>query len=264
MLANGTARPKMHPSMARFRPLLALCSLLLSAGLLAGAPEPAGLTAAEVIAKARAAVAADPADLARVRTLRLAFTAVNLESRQASDFVLTLQAPNLRLLTSKDRDRQAESSVCAGRLEAWMSRKTDALSRRELKAVPYAEFKKMQDMASDDLAFYAAPADGTVTYRGTAEIEGRRAHVLDYAYRSGFAITRCFDAETFLLVASDQQQPGGPRQRQLVAATTKVAGLVLVSKEVIVLDGKKTAEVTYGRIEVNPTVDPHAFDFPPF
>ena len=250
--------------MVLFRPILSLCLLHLASGVVSAAPEAPGMTAAQVIAKARAAVADHPADLTNLRGVQMEFTASNLENKESAHFTLTLAAPQLRLLRTQDKDRQSESSVCAGRLEGWLARKNNALARRELKAVSYDEFKKMQDMASDDLGFFAAPTTGSATYRGVAEINGHQTHAIAYTYRSGFAVTRYFDAESFALVASDQNTPDGHKQRQLVAGTTKVAGLTFVAKESILIDGRKTGEMTYGKIEVNPTIDLHIFDFPSF
>lgn len=250
--------------MVLFRPFLSLCLLHLASGVVSAAPEAPGMTAAQVIAQARAAVADHPADLANVKAVRLQFTATNPENKESTVFTLLLATPQLRLLRTEDKNHNSESSVCAGRLEGWLARKNSAFAHRELKAVPYAEFKKMQDMASDDLGFFAVPSNGTVTYHGTSEINGRKTYVLDYAYQSGFAISRYFDASSFALVASDQNTPDGHKQRQLVDGTTKVAGLTFVAKETILIDGRKTGEMTYDKIEVNPTIDLHAFDFPSF
>lgn len=143
--------------MVLFRRYAALVATLLLAatGLLAAEEPP--LTAATIIAKARAALAADPADLDKVKSLRMVFTAYDEQSRPLNATTLTLAAGGYRLQSTADRDRGTEAAVCAGRLEGWTSSKTDALSARSVRPVPYEEFKKLRDMALDDLAFFAAP-----------------------------------------------------------------------------------------------------------
>ena len=132
--------------------------------------------------------------------------------------------------------------------------------------MPYEEFKKLRDMARDDLAFFAIPAAGigTATYQGTSEVDGRPTHAVEYAYASGFRITRHFDAATFALVASDQPTPKGERQRQKVEALTQADGISFPAKETVTVDGKKSGEVTYDVVKVNPDVPAGLFDFPSF
>ena len=65
-------------------------------------------------------------------------------------------------------------------------------------------------------------------------------------------------------MASDQPTPKGELQRQKVEALTKVDGIAFPSKETILVDGKKSGEVTYGRIELNPALPAGLFDFPSF
>jgi hypothetical protein len=121
-------------------------------------------------------------------------------------------------------------------------------------------------MSRDDLAFFAIPAAGlgTATYKGPSEIDGRKTQAVEYAYASGFRITRHFDADTFVLVASDQPTPKGELQRQKVEALTKVDGIAFPSKESISVDGKKSGDVTYDQIQVNPALPAGLFDFPSF
>ena len=105
--------------MVLFRRYAALVATLLLAatGLLAAEDPP--LTAATIIAKARAALAADPADLDKVKSLRLVFTAYDEKSRPLNATTLTLGAGGYRLQSTADRDRGTEAAVCAGRLEGW-------------------------------------------------------------------------------------------------------------------------------------------------
>jgi hypothetical protein len=251
--------------MALFRRLSALLATLLfaaTAGLAADKP----LSLDEVIAKARAALAADASELSKVRSLRLRFAASDEKGRPLNVTTLTLAAGGYRLQNTADRDRGFEAAVCSGRLEGWTTTKPDALSARTVRPLPYEEFKKLRDMALDDLAFFAVPPAGlgSATYRGMAEIDGRRTHAVEYAYVSGFRITRQFDAETFVLVASDQTTPKGELQRQKVEAMTKTGGIAFPAKETIFVDGRKSGEVNYDEIVINPALTPGLFDFPSF
>ena len=252
--------------MALFRPFTALFATLLLAGTVAASAEDKPLTVETVVAKARAALTADAAALDKVKTLRLEFAATDAQGKELNLTTLTLAAPGYRLQQTSDRDRGFEAAVCAGRLDGWTTSRADALVRRSVRPVPYEEFKKLQDMSRDDLAFFAIPAAGfgTATYKGPSEVDGRKTQTVEYVYASGFRLTRHFDAETFALVASDQPTPRGELQRQKVEALTKVGGIAFPAKETILVDGKKSGEVTYGRIELNPALPAGLFDFPSF
>jgi hypothetical protein len=252
--------------MALFRPFSALFATLLLAGPLALSAADKELTVEVIAAKARAALTSDVAALDKVKILSMEFTAFDDKGKVLNTTTLTLAAPGYRLQKTIDRDRGFEAAVCAGRLEGWTTRKLDALASREIRSVPYEEFKKLQDMSRDDLAFFAIPAAGlgTATYKGPSDIDGRKTHAVEYAYASGFRLTRHFDAETFALVASDQPTPKGGLQRQTVESLTKVDGIIFASKESIVVDGKKSGEVTYEQIQVNSTLPVGLFDFPSF
>jgi len=252
--------------MALFRPFTALFATLLLAGPLTASAEEKPLTVETVVAKARAALTSDLAALDKVKTLRMEFIAYDLQDNPINETTLTLAAPSYRLQKTIERSRNFENAVCAGRLEGWTTRKLDALATREVRSVPYEEFKKLQDMSRDDLAFFAIPAAGlgTATYKGPSDIDGRRTLAVEYAYASGFRLTRHFDAETFALVASDQPTPKGELQRQKVEALTKVDGIAFPAKETISVDGKKSGEVTYDRIQINPALPAGLFDFPSF
>ena len=252
--------------MALFRPFSALFATLLLAGPLALSAADTPLTVEVIVAKARAALTTDVTALDKVKILRMEFTAFDDKGKSLNTTALTLAVPGYRLQKTMDRDRGLESAVCSGRLEGWTTRKLDALASREIRSVPYEEFKKLRDMSRDDLAFFAIPAAGlgTATYQGPSDIDGRKTHAVEYAYASGFRLTRHFDAETFALVASDQPTPKGELQRQKVEALTKVDGIAFPSKESIVVDGKKSGEVTYDQIQVNPALPAGLFDFPSF
>ena len=251
--------------MAPFRRLSALLTTLLLAatgGFAADQP----LNLETVIAKARAAAAVDPAALGKVRTLRMEFTSRDEKGKSQGRMTLTLATPGYRHQLAVSDEPRATTAVCAGRLEGWTTRQTGTASAKELRPVAYEEFRKLQDMARDDLAFFAAPASGhgTAEYQGLAEIDGRATHAVRYAYASGFSITRHFDARTFALVASDQLSPTQALIRQKVEGFVEVQSIRFTSKESVTIQGRKSGEVTYGTIQVNPALTPGLFDFPSF
>ena len=252
--------------MALFRPFTALfATLLLAVPLVVSAAEKA-LTIETVVAKARAAVTTNLAALDKVKSLRIEFIAYDLQGNAINESTLTLVAPSLRVQKTIEKNRNFEGIICSGKLEGWTARRADALALREIRSVPYEEFKKLQDMARDDLAFFAIPLAGvgTATYKGLAEIDGRKTHAVEYAYASGFRITRHFEYDSFALMASDQPMPKGGVQRQIVELMTKVDGIAFASRETITVDGKKSGSVTYKLIQVNPAIPAGLFDFPSF
>lgn len=252
--------------MALSRLFSALSATLLLAGTVAASAEDKPLTVETVVAKARAALTADVAALDKVRALRMEFAATDLKGAELNATTLTLAAPAYRLQKTIERNRNYENIVCGGRLEGWTTRRLDALAAREIRSVPYEEFKKLQDMSRDDLAFFAIPAPGvgTATFKGPGEVDGRKTVAVEYAYASGFRIIRHFDATTFALVASDQPTSRGELQRQKVEALTRVDGIAFPAKESVFVDGKKSGEVTYDRIQLNPALPAGLFDFPSF
>ena len=251
--------------MALFRRITVLLTtlLLVATGGFA-AEQPLNLEA--VIAKARAAAAVDPAALAKVRTLRIEFTSVDAKGKSQGRMTLTLAAAGFRHQLAVSDETRATTAVCAGRLEGWTTRQTGTAATKEIRPIAYEEFRKLQDMARDDLAFFAAPAaaHGTAEYKGLTEIDGRATHAVLYAYASGFSITRHFDARTFALVASDQLTPTRELIRQKAEAFVEVEGVRFTSKESVTIQGLKSGEVTYGTIQVNPALTPGLFDFPSF
>ena len=252
--------------MALFRPFTALFATLLLAGPLVLSAAEKALTIETVVAKARAAVTTNLATLDKVKSLRIEFIAYDLQGNAINESTLTLVAPSLRVQKTIEKNRNFEGIICSGKLEGWTARRADALASREIRSVPYEEFKKLQDMARDDLAFFAIPLAGvgTATYKGLAEIDGRKTHAVEYAYASGFRITRHFEYDSFALMASDQPMPKGGVQRQIVELMTKVDGIAFASRETITVDGKKSGSVTYKLIQVNPAIPAGLFDFPSF
>ncbi len=252
--------------MALFRPFTALFATLLLAGPLVLSAAEKALTIETVVAKARAALTTNLAALDKVKGLRIEFIAYDLQGNAINESTLTLVAPSLRVQKTIEKNRNFEGIICSGKLEGWTARRADALASREIRSVPYEEFKKLQDMARDDLAFFAIPLAGvgTATYKGLAEIDGRKTHAVEYAYASGFRITRHFEYDSFALMASDQPMPKGGVQRQIVELMTKVDGIAFASRETITVDGKKSGSVTYKLIQVNPAIPAGLFDFPSF
>ena len=252
--------------MALFRPFTALFATLLLAGPLVLSAAEKALTIETVVAKARAALTTNLTALDKVKGLRIEFIAYDLQGNAINESTLTLVAPSLRVQKTIEKNRNFEGIICSGKLEGWTARRADALASREIRSVPYEEFKKLQDMARDDLAFFAIPLAGvgTATYKGLAEIDGRKTHAVEYAYASGFRITRHFEYDSFALMASDQPMPKGGVQRQIVELMTKVDGIAFASRETITVDGKKSGSVTYKLIQVNPAIPAGLFDFPSF
>ena len=252
--------------MALFRPFTALFATLLLAGPLVLSAAEKALTIETVVAKARAALTTNLAALDKVKGLRIEFIAYDLQGNAINESTLTLVAPSLRVQKTIEKNRNFEGIICSGKLEGWTARRADALASREIRSVPYEEFKKLQDMARDDLAFFAIPLAGvgTATYKGLAEIDGRKTHAVEYAYASGFRITRHFEYDSFALMASDQPMPKGGVQRQIVELMTKVDGIAFASRETITVDGKKSGSVSYNLIQVNPATPAGLFDFPSF
>ena len=220
----------------------------------------ADLTPAEVIAKARAALAKDAAALTKVQGLQFELTSVDAEGKPAGFTLLEVNAPDQRYQLSVNANRTIEEILATNGHEGW--RKSTQTTQI---GVLRSEFVNvLRDMAASDLTFFAAPNErqGRVQLAPAAEVNGRKQVSLEYAYKSGFRIIRHFDAETFRLTATDQPMPDGKTQRQLVLATTVVDGILFTQKEAILIDGKKVAEATYEKITLNPTLTPGHFVFP--
>ncbi len=239
--------------MASFRTLLAWLACASCAWA-------ADLTPAEVIAKARAALAQDPAALAQVRGLRFELTSVDADGKPAGYTQLEVNAPDQRYQLSLNANRTIEEILATNGREGW--RKSTQTTQIGVLRSEYVAV--LRDMAASDLTFFAAPPEraGAVKVAPASEIDGRKQVSLEYAYKSGFRIIRHFDAETFRLTATDQPMPDGKVQRQRVTATTTVDGIVFTQKELVLIDGKKVAEVTYEKVVVNPTLAPARFVFP--
>jgi hypothetical protein len=112
MLAKQSPSPNIGFPMAFRRLLPVLCTLLLLAGSALAADKP--LTIEDVVAKARAALASDPAALTKVKTLRMEFASIDEKGKSPSSMTLTLAAPTLRHQRSLD-DLAAVAYACRER-----------------------------------------------------------------------------------------------------------------------------------------------------
>ena len=250
-------------SMAFFRQSLAFLSFL---GLVWAAETPAAspLTAPEIIAKARAAVAKEPQYMARVQGLHLEANAFSPEGKKLGTTILQLIAPSKRRQITYNPEHTNEEIICSNGLEGWAKSTDIPKGVSKVAILHYEVVASMKDMAENDLAFYAAPAPerGSVNDLGVQEVNGHRTHALEYNYKSGFKITRYFDAQSFLVVAADQLTSSGKIQRQQVEEIEWVEGLAFTKKETIFVDGKKFLDVTYDKITINPQIEASSFAFP--
>lgn len=248
--------------MALLRPLLAL----LASAVLSFGQEKASLTVEQVVAKARAAVAKSPKALAAIKSFRLDCLTSDKAGLPSFRTSLLLAQPGLRLMRNLNPNSAAELVVCAGRLDGWSTSKADALASPKISIVPFEEYRRLKEMAIDDLAFFdlPAPSVGQASYRGPAAIAGRPTETVEYAYKNGFSITRHFDAQSFALVASDQKMPNGKIQRQIVEGFTWVQDVAFPAKERITLNDEPVGEVTYVSVTINPDLSSDPFAFPNF
>ncbi len=253
--------------MVTWRSLLASLCFLTA---LSGAETPTNanslpvLTVDQVISKARAAIAKEPAFLERMKGLHLEASAVSIEGKKAGTTILQLIAPCKRRQITYNGDHTSEEIVCCNGLEGWIKQTLLSKNQSRLSIMRFEVVRSVRDMAENDLTVYTAPAPevGTVTYEGIQEIKGRPTYALKYTYKSGFNLTRYFDAQTFLAAGADQVTPEGKVQRQQIDEITWVDGLAFTKKESIIVDGKKILDVTYDNIIVNPTVEASSFAFP--
>ena len=263
-LANAPLAPNIDLPMATIRPLLAFLALGTSL-LAADAPAAGAPTAAEVIAKAQAAMVKNPDALRQVKSLHLEAKLSDAEGKGAGSIIIQVAAPFKRREFAYDANHSVETITCANGLEGWTKRSELVTGgRSQLGVMRFEAVSTLKDMATDELAFYGAPTGGAgkVEYKGEAEVNGRKAHSVEYSYRGGFKITRHFDAKDFHLVASDMVGAGGKLQRQVVDENTWVEGVSFTKKETVFLDGKKVSTVEYTQVVVNHEVPDAAFAFP--
>jgi hypothetical protein len=248
--------------MASIRPLLAY--LALSSSLFAAdAPAAGAMTAAEVTAKAHAAVAKDPKALERIKSLYIAAKLTDTKAKGAGSIILEVKAPFKIRKFEYDANHSIETITCGNGLEGWTKRSELVTGgRSELGVMRFEVVASLKDIAADQLGFYAAPSDGKVEYKGEAEINGVKVQSVEYSYKSGFKVLRHFDAKDFHLVASDMTGPGGKVRRQLVDDVQWVDGVAFAKKETVLVDGEKITQVEYTQIVINHEVGDAAFAFP--
>jgi len=225
----------------------------------------ASITAAEVIEKARAAVAKEPKFLERIQGLHFEVKFVDSENKPVSFAIIQLIGPKSRRELSYNENYTIEVVTASNGLEGWKStREINQQKRVQNLIIPYDQVAILRDMTINDLAFYSAPSDGTgtVSYLGTNEVNGKKVHSLEYKFNSGFKITRHFAVSNFELVAYDQKSAKGDIQRQQVEEWSWIEGVSFVKRETILVNGKKVAEAIYEKTLINPEVSPTSFAFP--
>ena len=263
-LANAPRVPNIDLPMATIRPLLAFLALGTSL-LAADAPAAGALTAADVIAKAQAAMVKNPDALRKIKSLHLEAKITDAEGKGAGSVIIQVATPFKRREFAYNANHSVETITCANGLEGWTkSSELVTGGRSQLGVMRFEAVSTLKDMATDELAFYAAPAAGAgkIEYKGEAEVNGLKVHSVEYGYRGGFKVTRHFDAKDFHLVASDMPGQGGKVQRQVVDEHTWVEGVSFTKKETILLDGKKVSAVEYTQVVMNHEVPDAAFAFP--
>jgi len=225
----------------------------------------ANLTAAQIIEKARAAVAKEPKFLERVQGLHFEIKFADAENKPLSLSIIQLVGPKKRREFFYNENYTIEVVTACSGLEGWKStREISGQKRAQNLIIPYDQVAILRDMTINDLAFYSAPAEGTgsVSLLGKDEINGKKVYSLEYKFDSGFKITRHFGVNNFELVAYDQKNAKGEVHRQQVEETEWVEGICFVKRETILVNGKKVAEATYEKTLINPEVAESSFDFP--
>lgn len=225
----------------------------------------ANITAAEVIEKARAAVAKEPKFLERIQGLHFEIKFVDSENKPVSFSIIQLIGPNSRRELSYNENYTVEVVTACNGLEGWKStREINGQKRVQNLIIPYDQVAILRDMTANDLAFYSAPAEGTgtVSYLGTNEVNGKKVHSVEYKFNSGFKITRHFGVNNYELVAYDQKSVKGDTHRQQVEELEWIEGISFVKRETILINGKKVADAIYEKTSINPEVSPSSFAFP--
>jgi len=225
----------------------------------------ADLSTAQIIEKARNAVAKEPKFLERIKGLHFEIKFVNAENKPASFTIIQLISPKSRRELSYNENYTVEVVTACNGLEGWKStREINGQKRAQNLIIPYDQVAILRDMTINDLAFYSAPAEGTgsVSYLGKDEINGKKVYSLEYKFNSGFKITRHFGVNNFELVAYDQKSAKGEIYRQQVEEMEWVEGVCFVKRETILMNGKKVAEATYEKTSINPEVAESSFAFP--
>lgn len=222
-------------------------------------------TAAEVIAKARNAALKEPTSADAVKGLHMEIRFTNAEKKPIGSTILELITPQSRRQIDYTPDFSTESVTASNGFEGWISRRDlRPGGRTENNIIQFQQVARMREVTISDLSFYRAPEanEGSVNLTGTAEIDGKKVYSLEYKFKSGYSLTRHFDAKSYELVATDQLMPDGKLQRQIAKELFWVDGLSFTKREEIYMADKKVAEATYEKIIINPVVSEAAFAFP--
>ena len=263
-LANRPAPANIDLPMASIRPLLAFLALGTSL-FAADAPAAGTLTAADVIAKAQAAMVKNPSALKSIKSLHLEAKITDAEGKGAGSLIVQVATPFKRREFAYNANHSTETITCANGLEGWTkSSELVTGGRSQLGVMRYEAVSTLKDMSIDELSFFGAPESGVgkVEYKGESEVNGTKVQSVEYSYRSGFKVLRHFDAKDFHLVASDMVGAGGKVQRQVVDDVTWVESVAFTKKETVLVDGKKVRQVEYTQVVVNHEVPDAAFAFP--
>lgn len=220
----------------------------------------------EIIGKARTAAAKEAKYLERVKSLHFEIKSVDKDGKPSGLVVLQVAPPYRRRQLNYNADYSAELIQATNGLEGWTAQRnmTAPGSRASVGIIRFEEVARLRDMASNDLAFFAAPdpSAGTASYKGEGTVGGRKTVSVEYAYKSGYRLVRHFDAESFQLAATDYFQPDGKVLRQMIEEIQWVEGLAFPKKERLLLGEEKVAEITYEKVAVNPEIPEEAFAFP--
>lgn len=258
------AKSRYHHSVKNLMVSLRSISTLLLLAV-STAVSQANPTAAEVITKARSAALKETNSADKVKGLRLELKVMDADKKPLGSTILELIAPYSRRQIDYTPDFFLETVTASNGLEGWISRRELSVGGRvENKIIQFQQVARLRDSTISDLNFYRAPEqnEGSVSFIGTSEIDGKKVYSIEYKYNSGHNITRHFDTKSYELVATDQVMPDRKIQRQLVRELFWVDGLSFTKREEVYVGEKKVAELTYEKVTINPTVSESSFAFP--
>jgi hypothetical protein len=246
--------------MVSLRSISALFALLASTAFSQANP-----TASEVVAKARSAALKESTSADSVKGLHMEIRFTDGDKKPLGFSILELIAPQSRRQIDYTPDFYTESVTATNGLEGWISRHDLRPGGRvENNIIQFQQVARLRQITLSDLSFYSTPEakEGSVNLTGTAEIDGKKVYSVEYKFKSGYSVTRHFDAKSYELVATDQIMPDGKLQRQVVKELFWVDGLSFTKREEIYLGEKKVAEATYEKVTINPVVSEASFAFP--
>lgn len=239
--------------------LIALSSLTL-ASLASAAP-----SATDVVKKARAALAKDTAMLDRVNSLHFEGKTLGPDGKTTQGFILEVALGGKRRELRYDGEFTAEIAIVSNGMEAWARRSELTTGKSEAaRVLPHEIAQRLGDMGRSDLAFFAEPPQGrgSVKFKASEPVEGRKAYSIEYTYGSGYTCVRHFDAETYALIATDYPQADGKYERQVEEETQVVEGIRMPKKVRVLQDGKAAGTLVFEKIVVNGDIADSAFVFP--